>query len=231
MSEKAFASETKRAPGRALVISGGSVDEALALRFFREESLLPSLTVAADRGLEFFAAHGIKPDIIVGDFDSAGSGLPEKYAQDPSVEILRYIPEKDSTDTELALAAAIGRGFAGIDLLGATGTRLDHVCGNIQLLSWAAARGAQVRILDPHNRVCLKQEPFVIRRDLQWGSFISLFAYGGPVTGLTLRGFKYETENLLLTTGETRGVSNEITAEEGHVSFTSGSLLVMETKD
>ncbi len=231
----------ERTPGRALIVSGGSVDKALALRLFSGE-IFPGvrpgrgvrerlLYIAADRGLKFFAQHGLKPDVIVGDFDSGSPELAQRYAGDPQVEIRRFRPEKDFTDTELALDAAMERGCTEVVLLGATGTRLDHVFANLQLLAQAAERGVLVRILDPHNAVTLRRGPFIMKKEEQWGKYISFFAFGGPVTGLTLKGFKYEVTDITLEMKGSLGVSNELEAPEGEVSFTSGLLLVMETRD
>ena len=77
----------------------------------------------------------------------------------------------------------------------------------------------------------MREQNFTVRRQEQWGKYFSLFAWGGDVTGLTLTGFKYQVEDFTLGTVGTRGVSNEMTAQEASVSFKSGRLLVVESGD
>ena len=103
--------------------------------------------------------------------------------------------------------------------------------GNVQLLALIQEKGGDGYLLDPNNRIYLRDENFTVSREKQWGKYVSLFAYGGDVTGLTLRGMKYPVENFTLGTVGTRGVSNEITEETGEISFCSGRLLVIESRD
>lgn len=215
---------------KALIISGGAVEEECALHFLqgREHTYL----IAADRGLTFLEAHGIEPDLIVGDFDSSPDGFIARYReQHPDVPVRAYNPEKDYTDTEIAAEAAREAGCKNITILGGTGTRLDHVCGNIQCLAKLLDEGCEGVLADSRNRITMHERPFTIRKEEQWGHYVSLFPYGGPVKGLTLHGFHYTVTDFTLPTAGSRGVSNEIVAEEGSVSFREGRLLVIESRD
>lgn len=53
--------------------------------------------IACDRGYEYAARCGIKPDLLLGDFDSYTGALPA------GVEVLRLPVEKDDTDTMSAV--------------------------------------------------------------------------------------------------------------------------------
>lgn len=227
-----------------IIISGGWTDPRLCkdvidayygkkkLRGIRgaEGKEKPGL-IAADRGLLTCRAIGVKPDYIVGDFDSAGEESLKIYWDDPDIVIRKYRPEKDLTDTQIAIELALSCGWKEICVLGGTGNRLDHLIGNIQMLSLAAEKNADAILIDAHNRVRIITRGITIRRDEQWGSFVSLHAFGGRVSGLTLEGFKYPLENYTLCCDETRCISNEITAEEARVSFTDGKLIVIESND
>ncbi len=205
---------------QALIVSGGHLDDSFAAAYFLSHSF--DVAIAADSGMEFFARHGWAPDYIVGDFDSVepkvlqgyfSAGKPasqegqEEEGQKKPV-ILQFQPEKDETDTEIAIRMAIEKGCGTIHLLGATGTRIDHVLGNIHLLGMAMERGAECLMVDPYN---LPVTP--------------------EVSGLTLRGLKYPLENAVLRCYHSLGVSNEITGEQAEVSFQEGVLLVVESKD
>lgn len=229
---------------RAVIISGGNIEEDFALCFL--EKNVYDYVIAADSGLLFLQKYGRIPTHIVGDFDSLAERsrgraetapgketeqFLEQYRQNPKVTIRTYQPEKDWTDTEIAAELALELGCGSIDILGATGTRLDHVMGNIQLLALILERGAQGCLMDARNRIYIKDREFILKRQEQWGTYVSLFAYGEAVTGLTLKGMKYPLEEFTLGTVGTRGVSNEIADETARVSFKSGKLLVMETRD
>ena len=238
-----------------LMTAGGSIDPDLPADFLSQKTEYGIDTVVAcDRGYEALAALGVTPDIVIGDFDSVSTEIRENILSEdsripsglrssgpetdnraetymPSCEVIRLNPEKDDTDTEAAIALCIERGAGKIYLFGATGSRVDHMLGNIELLAYAADRGCELVILDRHNRIRLATQPLTVTKAGQWGSFISLIPYSPVVEKLTLRGFKYEVTDLDIKKGNTLGISNEITAETADISFVSGKLLVIESSD
>ena len=213
----------------AVIISGGSLDPDFALAFLREEK--PELLIGADRGICFLKEKGIHPTHIVGDFDSASGDALEYFKQKPQIPIRTFNPVKDFTDTAIAMELAMEEGADRIYILGGTGTRLDHVVANIKLLSHALERKKECILMDAHNRIRLIDQPLTIEKKKQYGKYVSLFAFGGQVKGLTLRGFFYPLTEYDMEAENPLGVSNEITAENGEISFSSGKLLVMESKD
>ena len=172
----------------AVIISGGRIEEDFALSFLKKKRY--DHIIAADRGLLFLHHHHILPSHIVGDFDSASAAVLEPYQGSETIAIRRFRPEKDWTDTEIAVEQALELGCGTIDILGGTGSRMDHMFANLQVLALALERGADCRLVDSHNMVYMRDRQFTVRRSDQWGTFLSLFAYGGDVTGLTLRGVK-----------------------------------------
>ena len=213
----------------AVIISGGSLDPDFALAFLREEK--PELLIGADRGICFLKEKGIHPTHIVGDFDSASGEALEYFKQFPEIPIRTFNPVKDLTETANAMELAMEEGADRIYILGGTGTRLDHVVANIKLLSHALERKKECVLMDAHNRIRLIDQPLTIEKKKQYGKYVSLFAFGGQVKGLTLRGFFYPLTEYDMEAENPLGVSNEITAENGEISFSSGKLLVMESKD
>lgn len=213
----------------AAIICGGTICEEFACGFLRKKK--HDCIIAADKGLLFLQKNGILPTHIVGDFDSADPSCLEEYRERPEIVIREFQPEKDWTDSEIAAKLALELGCGQLDILGGTGTRLDHVIGNLQLLALISREGADACLLDPYNRIYLREHSFSISKKEQWGTYVSLFAYGGEVKGLTLRGMKYRVEDFTLSTVGTRGVSNEITAKQGEILFDSGKLLVVESRD
>ena len=87
--------------------------------------------ICADGGYRHAESVGLKPDVFIGDFDSFDGLLPE------NIEVHRSVPEKDDTDTMLAVKYAIENNFNYIIIYGGLGGRFDHTFANIQTLIYA----------------------------------------------------------------------------------------------
>lgn len=216
---------------QSLIISGGHLESRFAVSYMEKYQF--DLTIAVDAGMTFFAKKGWIPDYIVGDFDSVAPEILQKFMdlEEGRPQILQFQPEKDETDTELAIRTAMSRGCKKIHILGATGSRMDHVLGNIHLLGMGMKQGVEVVIVDPNNRIRMIQKRIVIKREEQYGNYVSLFPFTPQVTGLTLTGFKYPLSHAVLECYHSLGVSNEITQKQAEISFQDGVLLVVESKD
>nr|WP_027870235.1 thiamine diphosphokinase [[Eubacterium] cellulosolvens] len=217
---------------RAIVLSGGNIDRSTAMRLLEIEK--PDLVIAADRGLAFCDACGIRPDAIVGDFDSLehAQTLVERYRA-MGIPIEEYRPEKDMTDTDIALEKAVAAGATDIFFLGATGTRLDHTLSNIFNLYKLRQRGITGVIVDANNRITMPcGKKIQMKRSEQYGRYLSFFAFNGAVTGLTLRGLKYPLDHAVLRPADGGlAVSNEFAEETAEITYEDGVLIIMETRD
>jgi thiamine pyrophosphokinase len=211
-----------------LIVSGGTLKDSFARQWIRGHSFYH--VIACDKGMEFFYRNGMEPDLILGDFDSADACVLD-YFSGKAVEMQRFPAEKDWTDTELALRQALEQEPGEIYILGATGGRLDHLFGNIGLLSMGLEAGVQIFLLDSRNRIRMIDRSMRLKKKEQFGKYLSLVPWEGPVRGVTLDGMKYPLENVLLTADTTLGISNEIMEDEACIRFDSGKLLVFETKD
>lgn len=214
---------------KAMVISGGTIEKDFALSFIKDYA--PDYIVAADRGLAFCLENELKVDMIVGDFDSIPGGILDTYVSRHYVPVRRFNPVKDATDTEIAVRQIVEAGASEAVLLGATGTRLDHTIGNMQCLHILLDAGITAVIQDSHNRISLHREEFSIRREEQFGQYVSFLPAGDAVEKLTLTGFKYPLNAQRITNADSLCVSNEIMAEEAQVSFESGELFMIQSRD
>lgn len=212
-----------------IVVSGGKVDDAFACRVLREQH--HAVCIAADSGMDFFYRNHLKPDIIVGDFDSVKPASLAYYKNQPDIIFKELVPEKDDTDTESAVRLALDLGAEHITILGGTGSRLDHVLGNIELLGIGMQAGISMELLDADNRIRMTDTGMTLRRETQFGNYVSLLPYTKEVSHLTLRGFKYPLTDYSLRGFCSLGVSNEIVEEEAVISFDGGILLVIEARD
>jgi thiamine pyrophosphokinase len=213
---------------KILIITGGYIKEGLLESLIRKEKY--SFVIAADKGLVSANRINLKPDYIIGDFDSVPPKLLSEYKA-KAIPVETFPKMKDKTDTHIALEIALGYNPSFIDIVGATGSRMDHTISNIELLMNALNQDVNVRILDENNCIYLKNKNFIIKKSEQYGDFISLLAFSNQVNGLKLVGFKYPLNCVTLTKGSSLGVSNELLEEEGRVYFEEGILAVIEARD
>lgn len=214
---------------KAVIISGGKIQSDFALDFLKVHPC--DFMIGADKGIMFCKEYGIIPTHIVGDFDSAKEEALEWFLRRGGVSVRRFDPVKDFTDTDIAMRLALELGASCIYIIGGTGTRLDHVAANIRILSYALEKGVRAYLLDANNRIWLTDRSVVLKKSEQFGRYISLFAMGGTVSGLTLEGFFYPLSGYALGGLDPLCVSNEITGSECRISFSEGILMVMESKD
>ena len=214
---------------RCLVLTGGRLDLAFAGSFLEKEEF--HKIVAVDGGLKAARALGITPDVIVGDFDSADPSVLACYRKQEHIIWEVHQPEKDDTDTELALKRAMAMACTEIVLLGATGGRLAHMIGNIQLLYPCLQKGIRASIVDPQNRLYLIDGETVFCREKMWGKYVSFLPFTEEVCGITLKGFKYPLTDRDIRIGTSLGISNELTEKEGIITFTDGVLIAVESHD
>lgn len=210
-----------------IIVTGGNINLSFLDRELKESQ--NSYVIGVDKGLDSLHALHVRPNLVIGDFDSVDNGIRAIYAGSPDAIVLN--PEKDYTDTHVAVLEALKRKPGRIKLLGATGTRLDHVMGNLALLKLCLLQGVEAVIVDEHNRIRMIDRQLRIRMDRQYGKYISCIPFSDRVEGLTISGFQYNLEGATIIKEETIGISNELREEEGLITLKTGYLLVMETKD
>ena len=216
---------------KTVIISGGRIERDFALPFLKNEVF--DQIIAVDNGLKLLYENQIRPTWIVGDFDTAAPELVEYYQRQTDIPIRRFNPVKDSTDSQIAIELALELGSSEITILGGTGTRLDHVLGNIQSLMLARKKGVSCIILDAYNRIRLMDGVVHLKKSEQYGKYVSLLPLTTEVTGVDLRVFKYElTDYTFTSTGSAGlGVSNEITAEVAEIRIKTGIFVLIESRD
>lgn len=173
--------------------------------------------IAADSGYRHLMAKGIKPDLVVGDFDSLGY-VPE------GEQVVRHPVQKDDTDTMLAVKLGLSKGYNRFLLLGGMGGRLDHTIANIHVLAYLMNHGAKGALVGERETVILFQNSTV---SFDAEGTVSVFAYGGRAAGVTLEGLQYPLTDATLTTDFPIGVSNVFTKAPARISVRDGCLLVI----
>jgi thiamine pyrophosphokinase len=187
------------------------------------------LVVAADGGAASLDGLGRRPDLLIGDLDSVSPVLAERLDA-AGTEVERHPADKERSDTELALEAAVVRGATEIVLLGAIGgDRLDHELANLLLLADPGLTGRDVRIAcgPATARVLRGAERLVLVGSV--GDLVSLLPIGGDASGVTTAGLRWALDGARLALGRSRGLSNEIVRARASVTLEQGTLLVVET--
>ena len=192
------------------------------LSFERKEG---DLVIAADGGYRHLCALGVRPDLLLGDFDSLGDdALPSE-----DIEILRFPVRKDETDSALAFRYAYERGYREFVLLGATGGRADHTFAAYQLLLHARRLGARIVLVGEGELTeCLISEERSF--DGVAGATLSVFAFGADACGVDIEGASYELSDGTLTVDNPLGVSNAFLGAPVRISVREGALLVMRER-
>ena len=177
------------------------------------------IVIAADGGYKYLQRAGIKPDIVIGDFDSLGKA-PE------GEKIIRLKPEKDVTDTSAAVSEGIKCGYSRFNIYGASGGRIEHTLANIQLIASLAEKNMQASIFYG-STVITAITAKTLRFDSAYNGYISIFAHSDKCTGVCLRGLKYPLENAELSNLFPLGVSNEFLGVESEIVIGNGTAIIV----
>ena len=193
----------------------GALDTAIA-DFKPQEN---DLIIAADGGYSTLKKLNIKPDLVVGDFDSLGE-VPENE------NIIKHPIKKDDTDTLLAVKIGLEKGYKAFVIYGAVGGRLDHTVATIQSATYVAENGGIAYIYDGNHTVTAIKNSSIKFKDTAKG-YISVFALSGIAKGVTIKGLLYELNDAEITPSFPIGVSNEFIGKESEISVKDGALTVI----
>ena len=199
-------------------IVGASVTDGMYI-----DKIEGDYVIAADAGMSALEAVGIVPDLAVGDFDSLGH-IPNFQ------RISSHPREKDDTDTALAIAEGMKRGYRTFVIYGGLGLRLDHTMANIQNCAGAADHGSVCWLWGEGNAICTFGDEDELRFEKEKTGIVSVFA-ADRASGVVLEGLKYPLDGVSLTSTVPLGVSNEFIGEESRIKAESGVLIVMWSED
>ncbi|MEW6723455.1 MAG: thiamine diphosphokinase [Bacillota bacterium] len=205
--------------GRRAVIVTASPEAPFALERYRRLRRADDYLVAADDGLRYLEAAGLRPDLLIGDLDSLRPGRCD------GIECLDYPAEKDETDTHLALDHLAQVGYREILVVAATGGRLDHSLANLMVAAGYAGRGVAITFCEAHEDIYLHRD--LVRLTGRAGETVSLIPLSSSVQGVETQGLKYPLHGETLHRELSRGVSNELVAPQAAVKWYQGTLAVI----
>ena len=190
----------------AAVFLNGDYDDPA---YFRDWANAADVVVAADGGARFLLEHGIRPDVVVGDFDSLPPAAVERL-EAAGVELIRHSVRKDRTDGEMAADEALRRGAGELVLAGALGA-LDHTLGHLAILRRLAACRVAARLAAPRLTVRVLVAPAEARLDAPAGTRVSIVPQHGDSL-VTLDGFDYALDRGVLPQDTCLGLGNAVVA-------------------
>lgn len=183
--------------------------------------------VSADGASNVLYEEKMLPDLIIGDLDSITPEAKEFFGE-KGVEFHKFPPEKDKTDSHLAVEELIENGAKHIFIYGGVGKRWDHSLGNIGLFYFALKRGVELEFRSEKNRMLCKK-PGKYHFPQKEGYYFSILPMTDEVKGISIEGAKYDLKDRTIIKGETVGISNEY-KEDILLSFKEGILLIIETQ-
>ncbi|MEX1295058.1 MAG: thiamine diphosphokinase [Candidatus Limnocylindrales bacterium] len=216
---------------RVLIVADGDVAPSELAAFAAAAG--PLRLVAADGGAAHVLAAGLVPDVVVGDFDSLGAA-ERRRLEELGVELRVASPDKDESDMELCLLAALEAGATHVTIVGALGlVRPEHSVANLLLLADPRLDGLEVVIEGRGSRLWRVGTPAGPGRTTiegEPGDYVSLFPLDTLTEGVTTSGLRFRLADEALPLGPSRGLSNELTTESAHVTTRRGRLLVIHTR-
>lgn len=182
--------------------------------------------IAADAGYGHLSKKNIYPDLLVGDFDSI-ENVPKGIC-----DIIEFPPEKDETDTEIALKEGIERGYNKFVICGAIGgDRIEHTIANIALCASYASLGYNITLTDGKTIIKPVCNGSVSFSENERG-YVSVFPFFSSAKGVCEKGLKYSLYDATLdSTNPTLCVSNEFCQKKATISVDKGTILVIWNND
>ena len=202
---------------RCVIVGGADINN---YKFIQSTLRENDYIIFCDSGLKHMEALGVKPSLIIGDFDSH-----ENPHMD--VETIVLPCEKDDTDTVFAVKEALRRGYEDFLLIGVIGLRLDHTLGNVSILLYLDSLGKTGRIIDDFSEMEIVSDHVVSIPDSY--AFFSLLNISGRAKGITIENAKYPLSGAEIQCEYQYGVSNEILpGKTAKVSVADGKLLLIK---
>lgn len=218
---------------RCVIVGGAPIENYDRIKgYLRDDDFI----IYCDCGLKHRERLEVKPDLIVGDFDSyeksklGGISINMENAtatDEDSSEVIELCPVKDDTDTSHAVTVAIERGFEDFLLVGMTGRRMDHTLGNVYILHRLDELNKKALMADDYSEMSIVNRETVSIDDSM--PFFSLINITGKARGITIKNAKYPLENgEIVQFHNDLGVSNEVLpGMMASISVKEGKLLLI----
>ena len=201
---------------RCVIIGASPVCDVEIIKNHVRES---DFVVCADGGYQYALAAGIKPDMIIGDFDSS------EFPENMKCDIIRLPVHKDDTDTMYCVKECMKMGFKAILLLGVTGGRLDHTFANFCTLLYTAENAVKAKIIDGENEIFAMTKGMKEAVENSKGHIFSIFPFGCKCCKVTLNGFEYPLDKGMIHVNTVLGTSNSVISDHAEIILHDGNAI------
>lgn len=190
-----------------------------------------ALFIAADSGIETALKFNIKPNILIGDFDSSSVDLIDYDIK--NTKIIKYPAEKDDTDSMLAVKYSLENGYKNIVIIGGLDGRIDHTLVNLFYLKYIHKHGGYGSITNGYNKISYLSGSDLPVKIYKYYKYVSVISVSPEISGVTLKGFRYNLSNAKVKFEEPYTVCNEISNDfkYGEVKILNGEALICECDD
>lgn len=202
---------------RCVIISGSPDCD---VSFIKSQVKKDDYIICADKGYQYAVQAEIKPDLVVGDFDSCGIDVNGEF------EIIKLQPRKDDTDTMHAIDVALEKGYDDFLLLGATGGRFDHTFANVSLLQYIHSKGAYGIIAGENEEIEYLSNGTKVFRNLN-GITFSVFPFGCSEVCLSITGAEYPLNKGFLKSSFPMGISNVFNSDLSTIEIYDGNAIII----
>lgn len=208
---------------KALIIGAGSIENPDIY-----ERIISGFDyiITADGGYDNSLILNLKPDLLVGDFDSIDKNTVKNLPKD--LKIIKYPSEKDMSDLEIALEYLVENSFTEAVIIGGIGSRLDHSISNILTIFKYSSKNLEITVVNDKNIISRIKTKMYIEKDNYYYSLIPISVEGIVVS---LNGFYYDLTKQPIEFGSTLGVSNYIIKEHSTIELHSGIGLLIKSID
>lgn len=202
-------------PKQTLMVANGEKPELSVFLRYKERA---QTLVALDGASTWLIDHGFKPDVVIGDMDSADLRQIESCSR-------LHLPDQNSNDLEKALTYCAASGFHELTILGAFGLRVDHFLTNLFVVK-KFAHSMTITLADEHQCAFICPLKLEIAIEGSAGSFISFFPLNEEVGPISSTGVQYPLQDEMLSLTSRIGTLNKITAPRATVYCERGDLLI-----
>jgi len=202
---------------RCVIVGGADIKDVENIRsYLRDDDFF----IFCDSGLKHMEGLNVKPDLIVGDFDShENPGL--------NVETIVLPCEKDDTDSFFAAKQGLKRGFDEFLLIGVIGQRIDHTLANISILLMLDKEHKKAKAVDDYSELEIVSDKTVCVEDKY--AYFSLLNITGTARNITIKGAKYPLNDGEINVDYQYGVSNEVLpGKTAEITVGEGKLLLVK---
>ena len=197
--------------GEYLLVAGGRTPSSAWLK----EASMNRRIYAIDHGADACRTADLVPELFIGDGDSA-TRETLAWIEDSHVESRRFPPEKDKTDTQLALEIVAENHNPFVILGGGFGRRFDHA---FSLLYSFVGSGLHGCLADDHEFLfILRESDGIMLETSSTPKSVSLLPLTPECQGVSIDGVHWPLSDAVLRQNNPYAISNRLAPSANRIT-------------